>query len=71
MGFDPARRAFVLMDLAEQVHARGGGEARRGREAGAAARGIDVRLGLTLTEVHAEHVVLSDDSLIRIHTVHG
>jgi NADH dehydrogenase len=32
-------------------------------------RGVDVRLGVTLKEVHAEHVVLSDDSLIRTHTV--
>ena len=32
-------------------------------------RGVDVRLGFTLKEVHAEHVVLSDDSLIHTHTV--
>jgi hypothetical protein len=32
-------------------------------------RGVDVRLGVTLKEVHAEYVVLSDDSLIRTHTV--
>ena len=32
-------------------------------------RGIDVRLGLTLKEVHADHVVLSDDSRIDTHTV--
>ena len=32
-------------------------------------RGIDVRLGVTLKDVHVEHVVFSDDSLIRTHTV--
>lgn len=32
-------------------------------------RGIDVRLGLTLTEVHADHVVLSDDSRVDTRTV--
>jgi hypothetical protein len=46
-----------------------------GEKLGAAAmrvlkmRGVDVRLGVTLKEVHAEYVVLSDDSLIRTHTV--
>ena len=69
MNFDPAAVKFVLLDLAEQVMPE------VGEKLGAAAqrvlklRGIDVRLGITLKEVHAEHVVLSDDSLIRTHTV--
>jgi NADH dehydrogenase len=69
MGFDSADVKFVLLDLAEQVMPE------VGEKLGAAAmrvltsRGIDVRLGVTLKEVHAEHVVLSDDSLIRTHTV--
>jgi NADH:quinone reductase (non-electrogenic) len=69
MNFDPADVRFVLLDLAEQVMPE------VGEKLGAAAmrvlksRGIDVRLGVTLKEVHAEHVVLSDDSLIRTHTV--
>jgi len=69
MDFDRADVKFVLLDLAEQVMPE------VGEKLGAAAmrvlqsRGIDVRLGLTLKEVHAEHVVLSDDSLIRTHTV--
>lgn len=60
---------FVLLDLAEQVMPE------VGERLGVAAmrvlkmRGIDVRLGVTLKDVHAEHVVLSDDSLIRTHTV--
>jgi NADH:ubiquinone reductase (H+-translocating) len=32
-------------------------------------RGVDVRLGLTLNEVHADHVVLSDDSRVDTRTV--
>ena len=32
-------------------------------------RGIDVRLGVTLKEVHADHVVLSDDSRVDTHTL--
>jgi NADH dehydrogenase len=69
MDFDPGDVNFVLLDLAEQVMPE------VGEKLGAAAmqvlksRGIDVRLGITLKEVHAEHVVLSDDSLIRTHTV--
>src|SRR4051795_5629821 len=69
MNFDPAEVKFVLLDMAEQVMPE------VGEKLGAAAmrvlksRGIDIRLGVTLKEVHAEHVVLSDDSLIRTHTV--
>jgi NADH:quinone reductase (non-electrogenic) len=69
MNFDPADVKFVLLDLAEQVMPE------VGEKLGAAAmrvlksRGIDVRLGVTLKDVHVEHVVLSDDSLIRTHTV--
>jgi NADH dehydrogenase len=32
-------------------------------------RGVDVRLGVTLKEVHPDHVVLSDDSRVNTHTV--
>ena len=32
-------------------------------------RGVDVRLGLTLNEVHPDHVVLSDDSQVDTRTV--
>src|SRR6202008_684134 len=69
LDFNPADVKFVLLDLAEQVMPE------VGEKLGAAAmrvlksRGIDVRLGVTLKEVHAEHVVLSDDSLIRTRTV--
>ncbi len=69
MGFDPALVKFVLLDLAKQVMPE------VGEKLGAAAmrvlrsRGIDVRLGLTLKEVHADHVVLSDDSRVDTRTV--
>ena len=69
MGFDPAAARFLLLDMADQVMPE------VGEKLGAAAmrvlrdRGIDVRLGTTLKEVHADHVVLSDDSTVGTHTV--
>ena len=69
MRFDPGEIRFLLLDLAKQVMPE------VGPKLGAAAnkvlrkRGIDVRLGVTLKEVHAEHVVLSDDSRIDTRTV--
>ncbi|ETB38622.1 NADH dehydrogenase [Mycobacterium avium subsp. paratuberculosis 11-1786] len=69
MGFDPGAVRFLLLDLAEQVMPE------VGKKLGDAAlkvlrrRGIDVRLGTTLKEAHADHVVLSDDSRIDTHTI--
>jgi NADH dehydrogenase len=69
MGFDPTAVNFVLLDLAKQVMPE------VGEKLGAAAmsvlrsRRIDVRLGMTLKEVHADHVVLSDDSRVDTRTV--
>ena len=69
MNFDPNDIRFVLLDLAEKVMPE------VGDKLGAAAmrvlkmRGVDVRLGVTLNEVHSDHVVLSDGSLIGTHTV--
>ncbi|BBY47216.1 dehydrogenase [Mycolicibacterium arabiense] len=69
MGFDRATVRFVLLDMAEQVMPE------VGDRLGAAAmrvlqeRGIDVRLGMTLKEVHADHVILTDDSRIDTRTV--
>ncbi len=69
MGFDFDEVRFVLLDLAEQVMPE------VGERLGSAAmkvlrqRGVDVRLGITLKEVHPDHVVLSDDSRIDTHTV--
>jgi NADH:ubiquinone reductase (H+-translocating) len=69
MSFDPATVKFLLLDLAEQVMPE------VGPKLGAAAmrvlrsRGIDVRLGTTLSEVHADHVMLSDGSRVDTRTV--
>ena len=69
MGFDPAEVKFVLLDLAEQVMPEVGEKLGEGAMRVLRQRGIDVRLGLTLKEVHSDHVVLSDDSRIDTHTV--
>jgi len=69
MNFDPADVKFVLLDLAEQVMPEVGEKLGAAAQRVLKSRGVDVRLGTTLKEVHAEHVVLSDDSLIRTHTV--
>lgn len=69
MGFSPADVRFLLLDMADQVMPE------VGKKLGDAAlkvlrkRGIDVRLGVTLNEVHADHVVLSDDSRIDTRTI--
>jgi NADH dehydrogenase len=69
MSFDPSAVKFLLLDKAEQVMPE------VGEKLGARAtrvlqrRGVDVRLGLTLNEVHADHVVLSDNSRVDTRTV--
>jgi NADH:ubiquinone reductase (H+-translocating) len=69
LDFDPSAVSFLLLDLAEQVMPE------VGKRLGDAAmrvlrrRGIDVRLGVTLKEAHADHVVLSDDSRVDTHTI--
>lgn len=68
-GFDPGSVRFLLLDVAKQVMPE------VGEKLGSAAmrvlrdRGIDVRLGMTLKQVHADHVVLSDDSRVDTRTV--
>jgi NADH:quinone reductase (non-electrogenic) len=69
MSFDPATVKFLLLDLAQQVMPE------VGEKLGARAmrvlrrRGVDVRLGLTLNEVHQDHVVLSDNSRVDTRSV--
>jgi NADH:ubiquinone reductase (H+-translocating) len=69
MSFDPSAVKFLLLDKAEQVMPevgeKLGARARRVLQR----RGVDVRLGLTLNEVHADHVVLSDNSRVGTRTV--
>jgi NADH dehydrogenase len=69
MDFDPGAVKFLLLDLAEQVMPE------VGEKLGARAmrvllrRGVDIRLGHTLKEVQADHVVLSDGSRVDTRTV--
>jgi NADH:ubiquinone reductase (H+-translocating) len=69
LGFDPAAVRFVLLDLAEQVMPEVGEKLGHAAQRVLHSRGVDVRLGLTLKEVTADHVVLSDDSRIDTKTV--
>ena len=69
MGFDPSAVNFVLLDLADQVMPEVGEKLGDGAMRVLRQRGIDVRLGMTLKEVHPDHVVLSDDSWIDTRTV--
>ena len=69
MGFDPASVKFLLLDLAEQVMPEVGEKLGARAQKVLRQRGVDVRLGLTLNEVHPGHVVLSDDSHVNTHTV--
>ncbi|GAC1409354.1 MAG: hypothetical protein NVSMB60_30900 [Mycobacterium sp.] len=68
MNFDPSDVRFLLLDLADQVMPEVGEKRGAAAQRVLKSRGIDVRLGITLKEVHADHVVLGDDSLIRTHT---
>jgi NADH dehydrogenase len=69
MGFDAGMVRFVLLDLAEQVMPEVGPRLGTAAMRVLCSRGIDVRLGVTLKEVHADHVVLTDESRIDTHTV--
>jgi NADH:quinone reductase (non-electrogenic) len=69
LNFDPADVRLLLLDLADQVMPEVGEKLGAAAQRVLRSRGIDVRLGITLKDVHAEHVVLSNDSLIRTHTV--
>ena len=69
MGFDRASVRFVLLDLADHVMPEVGQKLGDAAMRVLRSRGIDVRLGTTLKEVHADHVVLNDDSRIDAYTV--
>ncbi len=68
-GFDPASVRSLLLDLAEQVMPEVGEKLGTAAMNVLRSRDIDVRLGTTLKEVHADHVVLSDDSRVDTRTV--
>ncbi|MCW2685403.1 MAG: dehydrogenase [Mycobacterium sp.] len=69
LGFDPEAVKFLLLDLAKQVMPEVGVKLGDSAMRVLRSRGIDVRLGTTLSEVHADHVVLSDGSRVDTHTV--
>ncbi len=71
MNFDPASVKFLLLDLAEQVMPEVGEKLGARAQKVLRQRGVDVRLGLTLNEVHPGHVVLSDDSQVKPTPSHG
>lgn len=68
-GFAPRDVKFVLLDMAEQVMPEVGEKLGERVQRVLHQRDVDVRLGVTLKEVHPDHVVLSDDSRINTHTV--
>jgi NADH dehydrogenase len=69
MGFDRASVRFLLLDVAEQVMPEVGEKLGKVAMDVLHSRGVDIRLGTTLKEVHADHVVLTDDSVIGTRTV--
>jgi NADH:ubiquinone reductase (H+-translocating) len=69
MNFDPDEVKFLLLDVAEQVMPEVGKTLGDRAQRVLRRRGVDVRLGLTLNEVHPDHVVLSDGSRVGTHTV--
>lgn len=69
MGFEPDSVRFVLLDLAEQVMPEVGEKLGAAAQRVLRGRGVDVRLGVTLKEVHDDHVLLTDDTRIDTRTV--
>ena len=69
LGFASSDVRFVLLDMAEQVMPEVGEKLGERVQRVLRDRGVDVRLGVTLKEVHPDHVVLSDDSRVDTHTV--
>ena len=69
MSFNATDVKFLLLDTAEQVMPEVGPKLGDAAMKLLRRRGIDVRLGTTLKEAHADHVVLSDDSRIDTHTL--
>ncbi len=69
MGFAADTVEFVLLDLAEQVMPEVGQKLGDAASRILRERGVDLRLGVSLSEVHADHVVLTDNSRVDTHTV--
>ena len=69
MGFNASDVKFVLLDTAKQVMPEVGEKLGNAAMKVLLRRGIDIRLGMTLKQVHADHVVLSDDSRVDTRTI--
>jgi NADH:ubiquinone reductase (H+-translocating) len=69
MDFDGSDVKFLLLDTAEQVMPEVGEKLGARVMRVLKRRGVDVRLGLTLNEVHPDHVVLSDGTRVDTRTV--
>jgi NADH:ubiquinone reductase (H+-translocating) len=69
MGFNASDVKFLLLDTANQVMPEVGEKLGNAAQKVLRRRGIDVRLGITLKEAHADHVVLSDDSRVDTRTL--
>ncbi|NUS92884.1 MAG: FAD-dependent oxidoreductase, partial [Nocardia sp.] len=68
-GFDPAEVRFVLLDTADRVMPEVGEKLSDKVLGVLRGRGIDIRLGTTLTELAADRVVLTDGTTVATHTV--
>lgn len=69
MDFESGDVKFLLLDLAEQVMPEVGEKLGDKAMRVLRRRGVDVRLGVTLREVHPDYVVLSDGSRVNTRTV--
>jgi NADH dehydrogenase len=69
MGFNASDVKFLLLDTAKQVMPEVGEKLGNAAMKVLLRRGIDIRLGMTLKQVHADHVVLSDDSRVDTRTI--
>ncbi|OBJ12670.1 NADH dehydrogenase [Mycobacterium sp. 1482292.6] len=69
LGFDPAEVKILLLDIAKKVMPELGDKLSAAATQVLESRGIELRLGTTLKEVDADHVVLSDGARVGAHTV--
>jgi NADH:ubiquinone reductase (H+-translocating) len=66
---DVGRAKVVLLEMTDRVLAPYGERSRAYAERVLRARGVDVRLGTAVAEVHQDHVVLADGERLATHTL--
>lgn len=69
MKFDPASVRLLLLDVADKVMPEVGEKLGDSAMHVLRDRGVDVQLGTSLKEVHDDHVVLTDDTVVGTRTV--